>query len=206
MLNRFFMRPQLVSIHGGMTFRSKGEYMKWLKIREISLERRVKWSEGYLDEQLGKRFEIIRPRMPLADNAQYKEWEIHFERYLPFLCDGVVLMGKSLGGVFLVKYLAKKKFPVRIRSVYLVAAPFDNSLPDEDLVNGFALRGDLSMVEKNCGDVNFFFSPHDDVVPIEHCYKYMRKLPNAQFNVIENVEGHFQAEEFLELVEMIMRK
>lgn len=197
------MKPQLLHIHGGMTFRTKGEYIKWLKTRELSLKRRLRWNDDYLHEALGKKFEIIQPRMPSADNAHYKEWVIHFERYLPFLHDGVVLMGLSLGGVFLAKYLSRKNFPVRISKVILVAPPFDNSLPDEDLVNGFTLRGDLSKIERNCKDINFFFSPHDDVVPIEHCYKYVRKLPNAQFNIMENIEGHFQMAEFPELVEII---
>lgn len=197
------MKPQLVHIHGGMTFRSKAGYLAWLKTREISLEKRVKWSEGYLDEALGSKFEIIRLRMPCADNARYKEWEMVFDRYVPFLRDGVVLLGVSLGGVFLAKYLASKMLPVHIRSVHLVAPPFDNSLPGEDLVGGFALRGDLSMIEKNCKDVHFFFSPNDDVVPIGHCEKYAEKLAGAKFNIMENVEGHFQITEFPELVFVI---
>lgn len=197
------MKQQLVYIHGGMTFKSKKNYITWLRTREITLEKRVKWSEGYLDTALGKKFEIIRLRMPMADNARYGDWEIQFDRYVPFFRDGVILMGVSLGGVFLVKYLSTKKFPVRIGRVILVAPPFDNSLPDEDLVGGFALRGDLSMIEKNCGDMHFFFSPNDDVVPIGHCERYVKKLPNAQFNIMENVKGHFQDAEFPEVVSVI---
>lgn len=200
------MKKQLVHIHGGMTFKTKKEYVAWLRTREITLEKRVKWSEGYLDTALGGKFEIIRPKMPMADNARYEEWEIVFERYFPFLRDGVVLMGMSLGGVFLAKYLSTKKFPLRIGRVILVAPPFDNSLPDEDLVHGFAVRGELSGLSKNCKDVHFFFSPHDDVVPIGHCEKYAQKLPFAKFNIMENVEGHFQMVEFPEVATVIRGK
>lgn len=204
------MKQQLVYIHGGMTFRTKKEYVAWLRTREITIEKRVKWSEGYLDTALGGKFEIIRPRMPMAENAQYEEWKLVFERYMPFFRNGMVLLGVSLGGVFLAKYLSSKKLPVRIGRVVLVAPPFDNSLfsevSREKLVGGFALRGDLLMIEKNCKDIHFFFSPNDDVVPIGHCEKYARALPYAKFNIMENVEGHFQIAEFPEVVEVIVEK
>jgi hypothetical protein len=76
-------KPQIFIIHGGMTFKSHGDYLKFLENREISLAKKISWSNEYLEEKLGKNFEIIRPHMPLKENAKYYDWKIHFEKYFP---------------------------------------------------------------------------------------------------------------------------
>jgi len=153
-------------IHGGMTFKSKKDYLHFLKHRKISIVKRISWAGNYLDKKLGKRFEIIRPRMPAQDNAKYKEWKIHFERYFPKLKNNTILIGSSLGGTFLAKYLSENKFPKKIVSTYLICPPFDNTLPGEDLVGGFKLKSNLSLIEKNSKKLNLLFSQDDDTVPL----------------------------------------
>lgn len=196
-------KTQIFFIHGGMTFRNKKSYMHFLKTGEISIEKRIRWSDDYLEKKLGKDFEIIRPRMPLQDNAKYDEWKIVFERYFPKLRNNIILIGSSLGGIFLVKYLSENKFPRKILSVYLIAPPFDNTLPEEDLVGGFKLKSDLSMIEKNCKKINLLFSKNDDVVPISHAKKYKDKLKNARVIVYNNIKGHFKISKFPGIVKMI---
>jgi len=66
-------KPQILLIHGGMTFKSQKDYVDFLQNRPISIEPKVRWTEQYLDKKLGKGFEIIRPRMPLQDNAKYAD-------------------------------------------------------------------------------------------------------------------------------------
>ena len=72
--------------------------------------------------------------MPLQENAKYNDWKIFFERYIPFLRNNVILIGASLGGIFLAKYLSENKFPKKILSTYLICPPFDNTTLGEDLV------------------------------------------------------------------------
>jgi hypothetical protein len=102
------MKTQIFFIHGGMTFKNKEDYLKFLKTREISTDKKIKWHGEYLGKKLGKNFEIIKPRMPLQDYAKYDEWKISFERYFPYLRDNVILIGESLGAIFLAKYLSEK--------------------------------------------------------------------------------------------------
>lgn len=186
-----------------MTFRSKKDYLNFLKSREISVERKTKWADEYLDKKLGKYFDIIRPRMPLSENAKYGEWKMNFERYFPYFKNGVMLIGNSLGGIFLAKYLSENGFPKKILSVYLVCPPFDGSLSEEDLVGGFRLRSDLSALEEKTKNLNLFFSKDDDVVPAEHAEKYRKKLKNARIFIYEGKNGHFKISEFPEIVKMI---
>lgn len=177
--------------------------MKFLETREVSTGDRPKWNGAYLDKTLSKKYEITRPRMPLQDNARYEEWKIHFERYIPLLRDNVILIGNSLGGIFLAQYLSQNKFPKKIKAVFLVCPPFDGSLSDEDLVGGFKLKNDLSLLQKSTDNLYLMFSKDDDVVPVDHAEKYRKKLPCAKIVIYKSKNGHFQVSEFPEIVQMI---
>ncbi len=190
-------------IHGGMTFKNKKDYLHFLETRKISIEEKISWSNEFFKKQLGKDFEIIKPRMPLQDNAKYQEWKIHFERYFPQLKNNIILIGSSLGGIFLAKYLSENKFPKKILSVYLVCSPYDNTLTGEDLVGGFKLKSDLSLLEKNSKKLHLLFSKNDDVVPVSHADKFRKKLKNANIEIFEDKNGHFEISEFPEIVKMI---
>lgn len=190
-------------VHGGMTFKNKKDYLFYLKNRKISVEKKVRWAEDYLDKELGKKFEIIRPHMPLQDDAKYEEWKVNFERYVPYLRNNVILIGRSLGGIFLAKYLSENRFPKKILSVYLVCPPFDNTLSEEDLVGGFKLKSDLSLIEKNTKNLNLLFSKDDDVVPVAHAEKYRNKLKKAKIVIYKSKNRHFNISRFPEIVKMI---
>src|SRR3989338_1047378 len=196
-------KTQVFIIHGGMTFKNKKDYLKFLKTRDISVEKKIRWADDYLDKKLGKKFEIIKPRMPLPDNAKYDEWKIHFERHFPSLRNNLILIGLSLGGIFLAKYLSEHKFPKKILSTYLICPPFDNTLAGEDLTGGFKLRANLSLLEKNSKNLYLMFSKDDDVVPVSHAEKFKKKLKNANFIIFESKNGHFKISEFPEIVKMI---
>ena len=196
-------KPQLFLIHGGMTFNNKKEYIAFLKRRKITIERRIRWSEEYLRNELGNHFQIIQPRMPSQDNSKYKEWRIHFERHFPYLKDNIIIIGGSLGGIFLAKYLSENKFPKKLLSVYLVCPPFDNTLSEETLAGGFELQSNLSLLEKQAKNLYLMFSKDDDVVPISHAEKYRKKLKHAKIIIYESKNGHFEIQEFPEIIEMI---
>jgi len=190
-------------IHGGMTFKNKKGYLRFLKTRQISIEKKIRWGDVYLDKALGKNFEIIRPRMPLQDDAKYSDWKIYFERHIPYLRNNVILIGGSLGGIFLAKYLSEHKFPKKILSIYLVCPPFDDTLDEEDLVGGFSLKPNLSLIEKNSKNLYLLFSKDDDIVPVSHAKKYEKKLKDAKIIVYKNKNGHFKISKFPEIVKMI---
>ncbi|MFA5936908.1 MAG: alpha/beta hydrolase [Candidatus Paceibacterota bacterium] len=194
---------QIFMVHGGMTFKNQKDYLLYLKTREISLVKKARWSEGYFDRELGKNFEIIRPRMPLADNAKYNDWKICFERYIPYLRNDVILIGGSLGGIFLAKYLSENKFPKKILSTYLVCPPFDDTCFHEDLVGGFKLKSNLSLIEKNSKNLTLLFSRDDDDVPVLHAEKYKKKLKNPNIIIYKSKNGHFKISKFPEIVKMI---
>ena len=150
-------KPQIFMIHGGMTFKNRKDYLHYLKTRDITFGKKKRWATDYVDEKLGKKFEIVRPNMPLPEDSQYEDWKIHFERFIPIMRGNVILIGRSLGGIFLAKYLSENKFPKKILSTYLVCPPFDDTCIGEDLVNGFELKKDLSLLEKNTKNLTLMF-------------------------------------------------
>ena len=186
-----------------MTFKNRKDYLHYLKNREVSLEKSKSWKGSYLDKNLGKNFEIIRPQMPLQDNALYEDWRIHFERFIPYIRNNVILIGNSLGGIFLAQYLSENKLPKKVLSTYLICPPFDDTCIGEDLVGGFKLKKDLSLLEKNSRNLTLMFSKDDDCVPVDHAEKYRAKLKNAKIIIYKSKNGHFRISNFPEIVKMI---
>jgi len=65
------MKKQIIIIHGGETFDTYKDYLKYLKDYEIDFEKlkRKRWKDN-LEEELKNDFEIIKPQMPSARNAK----------------------------------------------------------------------------------------------------------------------------------------
>ena len=105
------MKQQIFVIHGGNASNSYHEYLKYLKAKKITLDdfHRKDWKTG-LAEKLGRNFEVHNPAMPNKQNAKYLEWKIYFEKIIPLMKAPVILVGHSLGGIFLAKYLSEEKF------------------------------------------------------------------------------------------------
>ncbi|MCF7867010.1 alpha/beta hydrolase [Candidatus Woesearchaeota archaeon] len=198
---------QILLIHGGMTFSKKKDYINFLRTRNISLEKYKSWAREYLDKKLGKEYQIIRPRMPLQDNAQYEEWKIHFERYIPLIKNNIILIGSSLGSIFLARYLSENKFPKKISKIFLVCPPYDNSIPLEELTNGFKLKANLELLEKQSNELYLLFSKNDPVVPLSQADKYKKKLKgkNTRIIIYPHIKGHFEVEEFPEIIKLIKK-
>lgn len=192
---------QVVFIDGGMTFNSREDYLDFLRDRDVSLEEEETWKDDYLEESLD--VDVVRVDMPCANNAKYEDWKITFEKYIPLLSNKIILIGLSLGGTFLAKYLSENDFPKEIVAAYLIGAPYDDDLPEEDLAGGFDIDSDLSLLEKNCDRLTLMFSGDDDVVPARHADRFRERLSEADIITYESKGGHFQVAEFPELIEEI---
>jgi uncharacterized protein len=158
------------------------------------------WKESFA-RKLGKGFQVIQPKMPNPSNARYAEWEIWFRKIVPFIKSGAVLVGHSLGGIFLAKYLATHAFPKKIKATILIAAPFDRKSMDESL-GDFTLPASLKRFARQAGRVFIYHSADDPVVPVEHAEKYHRALPAATFRLFRH-KAHFNQPTFPELVSEI---
>jgi len=200
-------KPQIVFVHGGDSFANREAFLSYLhtvKPRDPiwTPEPRPKWRET-LAHRFVDRSEIFMPTMPNKQNSRYDAWEIWFGLHMPLFRDDIILVGHSLGGVFLTKYLAENTLPVRVRTLALVAAPFEDtdgsgyySLAD------FILPENLDNVPRQAGKILLYHSKDDPVVPFTELEKYSRALSGAETSVFED-QGHFLGEDFPELAEHI---
>lgn len=197
------MRKQVVVIHGGDCFETKEEYLSFLRSFEIgSLDyfSGTSW-KNTLQQNLGDDFQVIAPRMPNQFDARYGEWKIWFEKLIPLLNDEVVLVGHSLGGTFLAKYIAENTLSKKIASLHLVAPMYDEEGTEESMCD-FVMPQNLEKITNQCSNIFLYQSSDDEIVLPLNADKFLKALPNAKLLSFSD-RGHFNQESFPELVENI---
>ncbi len=207
---------KVVVIHGGNTFATQKEFLSdALKHMPAAFKewfgpsRPRSWKRN-LQDDLGDGFEVIRPAMPKAHNARYESWKNTFEAL--FVAsksaqeqEKLILVGHSLGGMFLVKYLAENDFTSRfskqVVGTFLVAAPFDSE--NGKKIPFFGVPSDVSRFAKQSAQIYLYHSKDDPVVPFSELEKFKERLPEAKIRTFEDRQ-HFNQEHFPELVEDIL--
>jgi len=137
--------------------------------------------------------------MPNSTNARYEEWAVWFGRIAEVADDDIILVGHSMGGVFLAKYLSEYDFPKRIRATLLVAAPYEDEA-HEDLAS-FKITGGLEKFVHQGGDI-IFYHGIDDVVPLSELKLYKKSIPKAETYEL-SAQDHFVRGKFSEIIETI---
>jgi predicted alpha/beta hydrolase family esterase len=196
------MKKQVVVIHGGDTFESQDAYLNFLKNFEINFERYTTKKDDWkpwLRQRLGEEFEVVLPQMPNKSNAQYAEWKLWFEKLFPFLNEDVILVGHSLGGAFLAKYLSENVFPKKIKGVFLVSAVFDKDTEGYTLAS-FTLPPKLDLQTSN---IFLYHSEDDPVVPVSAVENFHLAFPSSKSTIFQD-RKHINQEQFEELAEDIL--
>ncbi len=197
------LKPQVVIVHGGNSY--KGTEHADLT-QDLDLETDLinqyglkldgedfAWYKNTQSELENSGFEVFYPKMPNSHDASYQLWKQFFEvNIVPKLSSESYLVGHSLGGLFLVKYLSEVK--LQVKSLHLVAPAWDEG--------DFKQTQNWDTVAQNCESVYIWHSSDDQVVPINEAIKYQRFLPNSILFKLEN-KGHLSQNSFTELSEFI---
>lgn len=204
------MKQQVLMIGGGNTFASYTDFWKYLEDRPMSVERmkpRANWKNTF-QEKLGDDFEVLTVPMPNRDNADYSEWSVTFQKVLEVVDDNPILIGHSLGGLFLSKYL-NLFMDKPIKATILLAAPFNDE--SKESLGGWGFNDedevvwDFSMIAKQAGELWLVHSEDDPIVPFGELAKWKAKLPDAKIYDVGQSYGHFNTPEFPELVHLVRR-
>lgn len=194
---------QILIIHGGDSYQSRDEFLEYLKNKSYSLDRlRGSDWKSSLQTELGDAFDVLRASMPNKDNAVYSEWKLVMDNIAPLLSDEVILIGHSLGGLFLAKHLSEEPFPKKIKATILIAAPY--STKDHEPITDFLLPTSLEKLSKQSEKICLVHSSDDPVVPFSDMKFYKEKLPEATSIELRD-KGHFNQNSFPELVEVIKK-
>ncbi len=204
------MKKQVFFIHGGDAFSKREDFLRYLQTVPVrNLPDTVSkdfWTKS-LSTDLGEEYEVFMPSMPNKTNAQYDEWAIWFERHFEYLREDVTLIGWSLGGMFLAKYLSENKLPVEVNKVFLLAAPCGTCAdPDGNDCGSFQFDPQsLANLSVDQSKVSIWHSKDDFIVPYDHSLEFKKYLDQAQFVSFED-KNHFLVGELPELIEAINKK
>src|ERR1700709_2414158 len=146
-------KRQIILIHGGSAYRNYERYLSALKSEQLDEsefrgKEKKDWKDS-LGQKLGRNYDVIYPEMPNRMNAKYIEWKIWFEKLSAFFNGPVVLIGHSLGGIFLARYLCENVCANRVDAVFFIAAPF-KTRSKKNLLGDFFTPADLSKISDQC--------------------------------------------------------
>jgi predicted alpha/beta hydrolase family esterase len=195
-------RKQVILIHGGSCWKTHAEYLADLKATEFvtGFFPRAGWHKN-LQKDLGAGYKVLLPDMPNWQYSRYEEWKIWFEKALAVSGADPVVVGHSLGGIFLIKYFSETIKHPKIRAILLVAAPYKTISQNPDFGN-FALQREPRTLGKLGLNVRFYHSQDDPIVDFADVKKYQKVLPGAAIKKYSN-RGHFIQNHFADLAKDI---
>ena len=156
-----------------------------------------------LQNALGFAYDVHYPKMPEEDSATYADWKAPIERELATRDDEVILVGHSVGGSVLVKYLSEQQLDQPITSLFLLATPYWGA--DEFWKWDEArLPEDVAAKLASIPRIFLYHSRDDDTVPFAHLALYAAKLPQATIRVLDRRRHQF-GNDLAEVAEDIRR-
>ncbi len=156
-----------------------------------------------LQSALGPAYEVRYPKMPEEDSATYADWKAPIERELASLDDAVILVGHSVGGSVLIKYLSEQQLDKPISSVFLLATPYwgaDEFWKWDEAHLGQDVATKLASIPR----IFLYHSRDDDTVPFAHLALYAAKLPQATVREFDR-RGHQFGNDLTEVAEDIRK-
>lgn len=128
-----------------------------------------------LKEDLGREYHILFPKMPHPEDPSYSSWKSALQKELLALDRNAILVGHSLGGSILLKYIAETNPAPSFKALFLLAPPYwGNDGWDSDEFK-------VQDAPKNITDALIFLyhNTDDEDVPFAHHLNYRSLLPAA---------------------------
>jgi predicted alpha/beta hydrolase family esterase len=143
---------------------------------------------AYLKKVLGSGYAFKAPKMPKPEAPDYAPWKAAIAKALAALKGDVILIGHSLGGSVLVKYLSEERIGIRVAGLFLAAAPYWGEKGWEYDV--FYLKEGFTERLPSIPRIFLYHSRRDPVVAFGHAERYAKLLPGA---VIRPLKGDSHA-------------
>lgn len=162
----------------------------------------------WLRRTLGDSYHVFYPMMPDPETPEYLSWREQLELSLALLDEEIFLVGHSLGGAVILKYLSEEKITNKIKGLFLIAVPFWGK-DDEWQIEEFILQEDFAKTMPSIQKTVLYHSIDDEWVPSEHMISYQRKLRTAVTHLVPGRDHEFKnglpilAEEIKKLSEEI---
>jgi len=131
----------------------------------------------FLQDALKEAYDIDYPMMPDEDNPDYETYKGKIDEELKRIHSKVVLVGHSVGGCFLLKYLSEEKIENDIAGIFFIATPFWGEGGWQ--YEGFSLEDDFPSKLPTEAPIFFYHGTEDETVPFSHLALYAKKIPRA---------------------------
>ncbi|HEX2911957.1 MAG TPA: alpha/beta fold hydrolase [Chloroflexia bacterium] len=142
----------------------------------------------FLQKAVGTDYDLLCPKMPDPGQPNYAAWRNEVARAIATVPEDAVLMGHSLGGSVLLKYLAEEAVDKRFAALFIVASPYWGGDSDWSY-SEFTLPEDFAAKLPPIGQIFIYHSRDDEVVPERHAALYAEKLPQAILRELDH-SGH----------------
>ena len=119
-----------------------------------------------LQDALGTEYDVVYPHMPDEDDPQYEAWAAQIAEEQALLGDKAIIVGHSVGGAVLLRYLSEENIDKPVAGIFIIAAPYwgaedwQADLPEEL-------------------PIYLYHSRDDKVVPFAHLARFAEKFPQA---------------------------
>jgi hypothetical protein len=131
-----------------------------------------------LRASLGEGVSVGFPRMPDEGDPDYERWRPAIAQAIDDAAEPTVLVGHSVGGYLLLKYLTELPPTRPIVAICVIAAPFPSGDPNW-VFDGFELPDDFGDRLPSGAEVFLYASRDDESVPFAHRDLYAAAIPGA---------------------------
>ncbi len=153
-------------------------------------------------ENLGCR--VFVPEFPTPEGQSLENWRKVFERYKKFISEDSIVIGHSLGPVFILSVLEDIDRPIKA-AFFVSGFASEIGNPDFDSINRtFYRHFDWRRIRKNCGKFEVFHSDNDPYVPMEKAEELAGKL-GTDLTIVKNA-GHFNEKSGYRRFELLLEK
>lgn len=127
--------------------------------------------------------------MPDPENPRYVKWKMALQETLPVGGNKVAIIGHSLGGSVMLKYLSEGLCQMPVAGLFLIAAPFWGKRGWA--IEEFEFKKDFVSKLPGMDHVFVYHSRKDGWVPFSHGEAYSKKLPGAVMRTLTGDEHEF---------------
>ena len=144
---------------------------------------------SWLRSELSKEYNI---RYPIIDNPEsptYKMWKQLFTKEFKKISQSVILVGHSLGGSMLLKYLSEERPNISISALFLVSTPFWGK--DGWDIEDFVLEQNFEATLNHINKVYLYHCKSDKIVPCQHLKFYKKAFPLSIVRILNGSDHAF---------------
>ena len=139
------------------------------------------------EREFGDTYLFHAPQMPDPNNPDYQTWMEVLDACIHKSDGPLILIGHSLGGSVILKYLSENIVETEVQQVLLLAAPFWGS--NGWNISRYQLKNEHVDQLLRFSNINFFHCLDDEVVPASHLEEYLSLIPHANGQVFKT-GGH----------------